>query len=58
MSFSYKNLNSFIHKTERWYLFGKMVIFVETGIDKQLQPDVGIATISNLFGTMSKTPVR
>jgi hypothetical protein len=35
-----------------------MVIFVETGIDKQLQPDVGIAGTSNLFGTMSKTPVR
>ncbi len=43
---------------ERWYLFGKMVILVETRIDKKLQPDVGIATISNSFGTMSKTPVR
>ncbi len=30
--------------------------FVETKIDKQIQPDVGIATISNLSGTMSKTP--
>jgi hypothetical protein len=32
--------------------------FVETKIDKQIQPDVGIVTISNLFRTMSKTPVR
>jgi hypothetical protein len=58
VSFSYKKLNGLIHKTERWYLFGKMVIFGGTRIDKQLQPDIGIAAISNLFGTMSKTPVR
>ena len=32
--------------------------FVETRIDKQIQPDVGIAAISNLFETMSKTPAR
>ncbi len=58
MSFSYKN-HLLMHRPERCYcLYRKDDNIVETKIDKQIQPFVGIAAISNFFVTMSKTPVR
>ena len=55
----------FIQHTIAYSQTGKMLLFfrkddnfVETKIDKQIKPVVGIAAIANLFETMSKTPVR